>query len=94
MCDLLAKHMPVCCTVYLFIELGLGASYLLGYRPMLINTITFVVMTFSSIGVILAVMNKQKIRCVCLETVFNLPMSTITIIEDLLMAGMALWMLI
>ena len=26
--------------------------------------------------------------------VFNLPMSTVTIIEDLLMAAMALWMLI
>jgi hypothetical protein len=55
--------------------------------------ITLIVMLFSSIGVILAVTNKQKIRCACLGTGFNLPMTTVTIIEDLLMAAMAALML-
>jgi copper chaperone CopZ len=94
MYDLLAKKIPVYGYIYPFIELALGAAYLLGCRPMLINTITLIIMTFSSLGVILAVMNKQKIRCACLGTVFNLPMSTVTIIEDLLMAAMAAWMLL
>ena len=94
MYDLLAKKIPAYAYIYPFIELALGALYLLGYRPVLINAITLIVMTFSSIGVILAVANKQKIRCACLGTGFNLPMTTVTIIEDLLMAGMALWMLI
>jgi copper chaperone CopZ len=94
MYDLLAKKLPVYGYIYPFIELGLGAAYLLAYRPMLINAITLIVMTFSSIGVILAVMNKQKIRCACLGTGFNLPMTTVTIIEDLLMAAMAAWMLV
>ena len=94
MYDLLAKRAPIYGLIYPFIELGLGTSYLLGYRPMLINVVTLIVMTFSSIGVILAVMNKQKIRCACLGTGFNLPMTTVTIIEDLLMAAMAAWMLI
>jgi copper chaperone CopZ len=94
MYDVLAKKIPAYGYVYPFIELALGATYLLGYRPMLINAITLIVMTFSSIGVILAVMNKTKIRCACLGTGFNLPMTTVTIIEDLLMAAMALWMLI
>ena len=94
MYDLLAKRAPIYGLIYPFIELALGATYLLGYRPMLINVVTLIVMTFSSIGVILAVMNKQKIRCACLGTGFNLPMTTVTIIEDLLMAAMAAWMLI
>ena len=94
MYDLLAKRAPIYGLIYPFIELALGAAYLLGYRPMLINVVTLIVMTFSSIGVILAVMNKQKIRCACLGTGFNLPMTTVTIIEDLLMAAMAAWMLI
>jgi hypothetical protein len=34
-------------------------------------------------------MNKKKIRCACVGAVFNLPMSSITIIEDLLMVGMS-----
>ena len=94
MYDLLAKKIPAYGFIYPFIELALGAWYLLAYRPMLVNTITLIVMGFSSIGVILAVMSKQKIRCACLGTGFNLPMTTVTIIEDLLMAAMAAWMLI
>jgi hypothetical protein len=94
MYDLLAKKLPIYGFIYPFIELALGAAYLLGYRPVLINAITLIVMTFSSIGVILAVTSKQKIRCACLGTGFNLPMTTVTIIEDLLMATMAAWMLL
>ena len=93
MYDVLAKKIPVYGYIYPFIELGLGTAYLLAYRPAVINAITFVVMAFSSIGVILAVLNKQKIKCACLGTGFNLPMTTVTIIEDLLMAAMAAWML-
>jgi copper chaperone CopZ len=94
MYDLLAKPLPSYGYIYPFIELGLGMAYLLAYRPMLTNAITLIVMTFSSIGVIMAVMNKQKIRCACLGTGFNLPMTTVTIIEDVLMAAMAAWMLV
>ena len=94
MYDVLAKRVPAYGYIYTFIELGLGAAYLLAYRPMFTNAVTLVVMAFSSIGVTLAVMNKQKIKCACLGAGFNLPMTTVTIIEDLLMAAMALWMLI
>lgn len=94
MYDLAAKKIPTYGFIYPFIELGLGVAYLINYKPLLINAITLVVMIFSSIGVILAVMIKQKIRCACLGTGFNLPMTTVTIIEDLLMAAMAAWMLI
>ena len=93
MYDLLAKKIPAYGFIYAFIELGLGTAYLLAWQPMLISAVTLAVMSFSSIGVIMAVMNKQKIRCACLGTGFNLPMTTVTIIEDLLMAAMAAWML-
>ncbi|MES2498996.1 MAG: heavy-metal-associated domain-containing protein [Pseudomonadota bacterium] len=94
MYDLLAKRVYNYGFIYPFIELGLGIAYLINISPTLINTITLIVMAFSSLGVIQAVMNKQKIRCACLGTGFNLPMTTVTIIEDLLMAAMAAWMLI
>jgi copper chaperone CopZ len=93
MYDVLAKRISLYGYIYPFIELGLGLAFLLDWHPYFTNLATFFIMTFSSVGVILAVINKQKIRCACLGAVFNLPMSTITIIEDLLMAGMALWML-
>jgi copper chaperone CopZ len=94
MYDLLAKRLYNYGFIYPFIELGLGIAYLINTNPTLINAITLVIMVFSSLGVIKAVMNKQKIRCACLGTGFNLPMTTVTIIEDLLMAAMAAWMLI
>lgn len=94
MYDLLAMRFKPYGYIYPFIELGLGLAYLIAWQPLITNWITLVVMTFSSLGVIRSVVNKQKIRCACLGAVFNLPMSTITIIEDLLMAGMALWMII
>jgi hypothetical protein len=47
------------------------------------------VMGISSIGVIKSVLEKQKIKCACLGTVFNLPISTVTIVEDTVMVGMA-----
>ena len=93
MYDLLAKRVYNYGFIYPFIELGLGIAYLIKPNSLLVNSITLIVMVFSSFGVILAVMNKQKIRCACLGAVFNLPMSTVTIIEDLLMATMAAWML-
>lgn len=93
MYDLLAKRMPSYGYLYPFIELGLGLGYLTQWQPTLINWITLIVMGFSTLGVILAVMKKQVIKCACLGTGFNLPMSTVTIIEDLLMVAMAVAML-
>lgn len=88
--DLLAKKIYSYGFIYPFIELGLGLAYITGWQPFFTNLITAIVMGFSSIGVIQAVANKRQIRCACLGAVFNLPMTTVTIIEDLLMVGMAL----
>lgn len=91
--DLLAQKVYNYGFIYPFIELGLGIFYLTGWQPVYTNVVTVIVMGFSSIGVIKALMDKKKIRCACLGAVFNLPMSTITVLEDLLMAGMALFSL-
>jgi hypothetical protein len=92
--DLLAARWLGWGVVYPFVELALGIAYLVNFNPTLTNAVTFVVMTFSLLGVLRAVLSKQTIRCACLGAVFNLPMSTVTIVEDALMAGMALWMLL
>ncbi|MBK8339357.1 MAG: heavy metal translocating P-type ATPase [Flavobacteriales bacterium] len=93
MYDLLAMRLPVYGFTYPFIELGLGVAYLLNWWPMVTNAATLVVMGFSLVGVLRAVLNKQKIQCACLGTGFNLPMSTVTVVEDLLMVVMAAAML-
>ena len=94
MYDLLAMRVPSYGFIYPFIELILGISYLINYNLIITNAATIIVMGFSSLGVIKSVVDKKKIRCACLGAVFNLPMSTVTIIEDLLMVAMAAAMLI
>ncbi len=87
--DLLAANWPGWGLIYPFVELALGVAYLANWMPMFISGLTFVVMGFSAIGVVRAVLGKSQIQCACLGTVFKLPMSTVTIVEDLGMAMMA-----
>lgn len=92
--DIIAKQWRGYSFIYAFIELGLGLAYLVGFSPLITNSITFFVMSISLVGVLQSVLNRRKIRCACLGDVFNLPMSTITIIEDALMILMSLFMII
>jgi copper chaperone CopZ len=92
--DLVARAWPPYGFVYPFIEFALGLAYLAHVSPRMVNIITAVVMAVSLAGVLRAVLSKRVIRCACLGTVFQLPMSTVTIIEDGLMLAMAVIMLI
>ena len=87
--DIIAKRWFGYGYVYAFIELALGLAYIASFNPLITNLITFGIMSISIIGVLQSVLNKRKIKCACLGSVFNLPMSTITIIEDLLMIVMS-----
>lgn len=89
MYDVVAQRIPSYGYIYPFIELALGAAYAAGILPTAVNLTTLLVMSVSSIGVIQSVYQKRKIRCACLGTVFNLPMSTVTLVEDGLMIAMA-----
>ena len=94
MYDVVAKAIPSYGYVYPFIELWLGMAFLINFQPFWTNIIAIVVMGSSAIGVIQSVLDKRKIKCVCLGAVFNLPMSTVTIVEDLLMVTMSAVMLL
>lgn len=87
--DIIAKRWLGYGYIYPFIELGLGIAYIASIAPLVTNSITLVVMSISIIGVLQSVLNKRKIQCACLGTGFNLPMSTVTIIEDGTMIVMA-----
>jgi copper chaperone CopZ len=92
--DLLAAKLHGWGLVYPFVELALGLAYLANWNPVFTHIATLVVMGFSAIGVIRAVLSKTKIQCACLGTVFQLPMSTVTIVEDVGMVLMAAMMLL
>lgn len=89
MYDVLAKRVPAWAYLYAFVELGLGIAFLINFNPYFTNLATIIVMSISIVGVLQSVLNKKKIQCACLGAVFNLPMSTVTIIEDGLMIAMS-----
>ena len=94
MYDIVAKRLPAWAYIYAFTELALGIAFLTNFNPLVTNSLTLVVMSISIIGVLQSVLNKKKIQCACLGAVFNLPMSTVTIIEDALMIAMSGYMLL
>jgi copper chaperone CopZ len=92
--DLLAQKWSSYGLVYPFLELLLGFAFL--YRNRLDYALwgSILLMGFGSLGVINALRQNKQIRCACLGTSLNLPMSTITLIEDLVMVIMSIMMLL
>jgi copper chaperone CopZ len=91
--DVLARRVPAYGWAYPFIELLLGVAYTLAVLPVATNVVTLVVMAVGTVGVTQALLQKRRIRCACLGAVLNLPMSSVTLFEDVLMAAMAAAML-
>jgi len=85
MYDLLASKLPIYGKMYPFIELALGILCLIHFQTQWVYIADIVIMGFGAMGVIQSVIDKRKIRCACLGSVFNLPMSTVTIVENSLM---------
>jgi hypothetical protein len=54
-----------------------------------LHAFTLGLMLFSSVGVVQSVSRGEKLKCACMGTAFNLPMTTVTVVEDLGMAAMA-----
>lgn len=92
--DIIAQRSQPYAVAYPFIELALGMSYLVNFSILITLVATFAIMSVSVLGVFIALRNKQQLQCACVGTFFKLPMTTVTLVEDVLMAGMALWTLV
>jgi copper chaperone CopZ len=93
MYDPLSRLIPGYAWFYPFLELGLGISFLMNWNLFWSSLITLVVISIGTIGVARSVLNKREIQCACLGTVFNLPMTTVTLVENSLMILMSLMLL-
>lgn len=89
MYDLLAARVTAYGWVYPFLEVTLGLAYLAVPDWPTLHAFTLGLMLFSSVGVVQAVSRGEKLKCACMGTAFNLPMTTVTVVEDLGMAAMA-----
>lgn len=91
--DIIAKVFKPWAYAYPFVELGLGLAFLFRFHLLPATWAALILSLIGAIGVIQSVSRKETIQCACLGNVFNLPMSTVTIVENLGMAAMAAWML-
>lgn len=84
--DLLAMRSNFYAHFYPFVEVALAALYFADLGGVYRDVFTLLLMSFSAFGVYLKVRKKEQIPCACLGMVFVLPMTWVTLIEDLLMA--------
>ena len=92
--DLIAKQYIWYAYLYPFLEIGLGIAYLMKLNLLVTNVLTLIIMLVSAAGVFNELRKGKHVICACLGTVFKIPMTYVTLGEDLLMAFMALLMLI
>jgi len=92
--DILAQKSTLYAYLYPIIEISLGIAFFANWNLLLISIITLLIMLISAYGVWLKLREKEEIPCACLGVVFKIPMTKVTLFEDLLMAIMALVMII
>lgn len=93
MYDLVAKKSRAYALSYPLIELLLGLAYLAFFYPPATYLVTVVVMVTGSLGVIKTLRQGLNIHCACMGTVLRVPLSTVTLTEDLGMGALAFLML-
>lgn len=92
--DLVAKKFRLYGYSYPFIEIAIGGLYLLGIMFLWQNILVIIL---ASIGIYTAyksINQENEIRCVCLGTLFDLPMTWVTLFENALMLLMVIFMII
>lgn len=96
--DLIAKRVKFYGVIYPGIEFGLGILFLIGHYSTnavipVVAWITIFIMGIGAIGVGKNLLSKDKVRCACLGTKINVPLTKVTFLEDILMVVMAIMLI-
>ena len=94
MYDPLAKKVSLYGSIYPFMEVLLGIMFLTRIEVEAALILTIILLGITSFGVTQTLLNKKKIKCACLGTTLQLPMTEATFIENALMITMAFVLLI
>jgi len=88
--DIIANKVEFWAWMYPFIEILLGISLLSNVFVNKTMKITLVLMIISIISVSISLLKKQNLRCGCLGTFFHIPLSYVTISENVAMLALSL----
>ena len=94
--DLISKIIPAYATSYPFIELSLGIIFLTQTQSILIyaNGFTLIFMISQTIGIIRSLSKSEQIQCACMGSAVDVPLSSLTVAENIIMIAMATYMII
>jgi len=90
--DHLAKRSVIYASVYPAMEFVLGLLYYFSISLLYVNLFTFLLMSQKAYSVYKKILSGDMTQCACLGGFFNIPVTRVTLGEDLLMAIMALAM--
>lgn len=91
--DVLARRVPAWGYIYPFVEIELGILYTLDLFAVQANIATALLMSIGTIGIVQKLRSGAQVQCACLGSVFTVPLTWVTVAENLLMVLMALYML-
>lgn len=93
--DLLAQRYVRYGYVYPFVETGAGVLMLMGVLTWLAAPAALFVAGIGAVSVFKAVyIDKRELKCACVGGDSNVPLGFVSLTENLMMVGMAIWMLI
>lgn len=92
--DVLAKRIRPWAYAFPFIEAFLGFWYLLSEGPAKLNILVLFITGVASVGVFQELNRKSRFMCACLGTVIRLPLSRVSLVENMAMFVMAASMLL
>lgn len=82
--DVFAKRSPWYGWLYPVIELSIGVMFYVGINIEIAAGLTLLIAFMSSLGVAHQLAHKKRIPCACMGTVFMVPLTHITLAENLL----------
>ena len=92
--DLLAQRWVPYGYVYPFIETGAGVLMLMGVLTWIAAPIALVAASIGAVSVFKAVyIDKRDLKCACVGGDSKVPLGFVSLLENVMMIGMALWML-
>ena len=94
MYDPLAKVIPIYGFLYPFVETVLGVMFLTRIQINVALIVSLVILTVTTIGVIKTLLSKKTVQCACLGTHLKLPMTEATLIENIIMLSMSIFMIL
>jgi hypothetical protein len=91
--DIVAERFKPYAYAYPFIELALGIAYASAKFQPWLDWVTLAVMAVGTVGVFRELKRRTGIHCACLGNIIKLPLSTVSLVEDVGMGAMALFMI-